>query len=735
MKNYVIINGTNSNTINGLGINELPPITKPQLRVLTEEIDGRDGDITTPLGYSAYDKTFTIGLFGEGYDINDVISFFNASGTIVFSNEPDKYYNFKTISQIDYESLLKFKSASITIHCQPFKYPTEETPLEIEYQQVTGTGESITLDHTANAPMQLDLKGNTSQDTTTGKNLLNPIGTSSSQADITLTNNGDGTFTANGTASEAVNFSLTNLSTSPITLEANTTYTQTLEIISGTFGGSIVPAFKNSGGTITYNYFNCNSNSRTDSKTPTEKMTAYSYNLYLGSGVSITNCKFRVQLEKGNSTSYEQYTGGIPAPNPSYPETIHSVSGDNIIEVCGKNLFDKNNAKYLIGYIDTNTIVSYSTYRTIYIKCKPNTKYSISRGLGTSQIYMAYTNTTPILNGSCYGKITGTTITTGNDAEYLLAQVYRSNTDTNTFEEILGSIMINEGETALPYEAYTGQTLPINLPSGMELNKIGTYQDYFYKDSGKWYKHEEIGKVVLNGSEAISDSGYNASAHHYTYSGASKLGGQTNLLSNKFYVSTVGTDVYSCIGNANNTNITMKMPLTITTTTEMKTWLSSNNTTFYFVLLAPTNTEITDTTLINQLEALKSAYSYNTQTNISQTNDDLPFIISASAIKKGTNEVEIENIGNYYARPTLDIKGTGNVSIYKDNNQILQVDLSTNNEIVIENMEAYEPSTNQLMNRKVIGNYDNITTPSGTCIYKVSGDLTKMTITGYTRWL
>ena len=77
MKNFVIINGVNSNTINGLGINELPPISKPSMRVLTEEIDGRDGDITTNLGYSAYDKTITIGLFGTGYDINDIISFFN----------------------------------------------------------------------------------------------------------------------------------------------------------------------------------------------------------------------------------------------------------------------------------------------------------------------------------------------------------------------------------------------------------------------------------------------------------------------------------------------------------------------------------------------------------------------------------------------------------------------------------------------------------------------------------
>ena len=41
---------------------------------------------------------------------------------------------------------------------------------------------------------------------------------------------------------------------------------------------------------------------------------------------------------------------------------------------------------------------------------------------------------------------------------------------------------------------------------------------------------------------------------------------------------------------------------------------------------------ITNTTLINQLEAIYNAISYSGQTNITQTNNDLPFIIKASAI-------------------------------------------------------------------------------------------------------
>ncbi len=125
MRNYIILNGVNSNTITGLLISTLPPITKPKQRTQIEEIDGRDGDIVVSLGYSAYTKEFDIGLYGD-FDINDVMTFFNGNGTVTFSNEEDKYYNYQILDQIDYEKLIRFKKAKIKMHVQPFKYSTVE---------------------------------------------------------------------------------------------------------------------------------------------------------------------------------------------------------------------------------------------------------------------------------------------------------------------------------------------------------------------------------------------------------------------------------------------------------------------------------------------------------------------------------------------------------------------------------------------------------------------------------
>lgn len=74
---FVILNGKSSDNVPGLLIQNVPPISKPEIRVNTEEIDGRDGDITTYLGYKAYDKSFDIGLLNKS-DVDKVIEFFDS---------------------------------------------------------------------------------------------------------------------------------------------------------------------------------------------------------------------------------------------------------------------------------------------------------------------------------------------------------------------------------------------------------------------------------------------------------------------------------------------------------------------------------------------------------------------------------------------------------------------------------------------------------------------------------
>ena len=133
---YIVLNDVSSQTVQGLIISSLPAITKPKIRTMIEEIDGRDGDIVTPLGFSAYDKAVEIGL-SYGYDIDDVIQFFNSSGKVVFSNEPEKYYNYAIYEQINFEKLIRFKTATVVFHVQPFKYSDVEGEKTFNFSNVS----------------------------------------------------------------------------------------------------------------------------------------------------------------------------------------------------------------------------------------------------------------------------------------------------------------------------------------------------------------------------------------------------------------------------------------------------------------------------------------------------------------------------------------------------------------------------------------------------------------------
>ena len=157
--------------------------------------------------------------------------------------------------------------------------------------------------------------------------------------------------------------------------------------------------------------------------------------------------------------------------------------------------------------------------------------------------------------------------------------------------------------------------------------------DYEPYGVGTWYKHAEIGKVVLDGSENwIQNTSYNTvylledflkdaitneprpmMSDYFTYGGVVTQGSGSVEIG-KFYQWT--TIPQRVVLGFNSTSLN-----------DFKTWLSTHNTEVYYPLETPTNEEITDTNLINQLNAIKYALAHKDQTNISQTNNEQPFII------------------------------------------------------------------------------------------------------------
>lgn len=152
-------------------------------------------------------------------------------------------------------------------------------------------------------------------------------------------------------------------------------------------------------------------------------------------------------------------------PTPQSPKAISGVSAVSVTK-CGKNLFDKDNSNAILNaYIGTE-IVSAVNMRTVLVKCKPNTKYTVSKNAG-QRFTVGYTKELPQNNVEVFGRSTNNTatnlsITTGNDALYLVAFVYNSNVDSGTAEDMIASVQIEEGN-ATAYEAYNGTTTLINL--------------------------------------------------------------------------------------------------------------------------------------------------------------------------------------------------------------------------------------------------------------------------------
>ena len=742
MRYYVTINGVSSLTIPGLAIRQLPSISKTLMRNQKETIDGRDGDIITELGYSAYDKVLEIGLFGT-YDINQIIGFFNQKGTIVFSDEDDKYYNFTILDQIDYDKLVKFRTASVRIHCQPFKYPLTETPVLVQPESVSGEGTNITLDNTGEAVLGISLKGDTYQYSTTGKNLAS-LETSSTKTiaglPFTIEN---GVFKVNGTASSNGGFYFdsfrTNSGTATFSFEI-TGYTK-----GGSSNGSVILQVSDDNTTFTnlsQQYFGSASASV---QVTLDSTKYYRIRPYFASGNVFSNSTLKIQLEYGNTkTDFEPFTNGA-SPNPTYPQDIEVVTGGQEIKIQNKNLVNIN----IIGQvpsISNGNLTNYSGAGCTELIEVDNTKsYYFTYDMSTQKYVFFYDN-----NKNFLGYISN--VNDGYDlktnANFINTKYVRVRVDAVAD---VNWVQLEKGNQATTYTPHQEQNYEINL-GDIELCKIGTYQDYIYKSGADWKIHREIGKVVLNENSTISDyqaTLTNTYRFRYNESTLNSITASSNPFKCTHYNSNMV--VYNFTNDIESFYLaggifffkikkaTIDSQTGSTLLEKLASYLSTTNLNLYAPLITPTDETITDTELIEDLETLWTAYSYIDQTNITSSGS-LPIYMRAVTLKKGTNEAVINNVGNIYAKPTIAIQGTGTIGLYLDNTQMLSIDMSAKHYITIdtEKMEAYNTNDpSELLNRKVTGDYSKIKLQPGnnTLKFTFETQMQSATITKWKRWL
>lgn len=297
--------------------------------------------------------------------------------------------------------------------------------------------------------------GDTYQQTYSGKNLFDVNGDFNyGNTNHKTTSSGDGTLTstANLTSSRSSGQKIEGL-------VANTTYTLTATIDSYTGTGKpnagIIQVMNSSGSlsvikniqfAVASGIPNTVSGSFTTPADVSAIWVSFNGDTTPGSGVAASATFSQIQIEQGSQpSSYEPYTGGIPAPSPSFPVQINVATGAQTISITdGANtqIFTIN-----LGSTELAKINAYIDY--VY---PSSGGWYIHNDIGKIASYNGETITTD------YMSTTGQ-LTTGATVYYVLS----SPTDTQITDTTLISRLdaVHEWLTRYGYNATVTGNLPI----------------------------------------------------------------------------------------------------------------------------------------------------------------------------------------------------------------------------------------------------------------------------------
>lgn len=412
------------------------------------------------------------------------------------------------------------------------------------------------------------------------ENLLNPNRpiASSTKAGITVTNNGDGTYTATGTSTHNGAIDLTEINI--IKLKKGLPYTNSIEILSGQMQGQIAVTVTNEDETTTYNYINVSSSILSKTVTPNDNKTIKNYQLFWSTSGITMNFTFRVQLEESPVVHpyipYGKYgievknTGKNLLNNIASTTTIHGVT------------FTKNeDGSVICNGTATNTV---NTYKIATTTLQPGT-YTLSgcpSGGSTSTFRITELNGTPDDRGS------GKTFTVSQETTYnWYIQIYNGNVCNNLIFKPMIRLSSIIDDTYEPYQSNTSLFVldqPLrSLPNGVK--------DELVIENGRAKIIKRIGKVVLDGSEnwvkEVNDA-------FITISNAK--GNNTPTLSNYFKSVSTTTNVWGDIkfGATNKNLIFYKGAIEKTDLAGFKNWLSTHNTQVDYELAEPQIIELGD---------------------------------------------------------------------------------------------------------------------------------------------
>lgn len=485
------------------------------------------------------------------------------------------------------------------------------------------------------APLSLThFYGNATQTTISGKNLLpNNGATTTIGGGVDITKNDDGTYTVNGTASSGGNFTI-----GSIDFKQGQDYT-----ISGLSGWtSTVLQLYTTSSTAFPSGSRLASYSGPTTRTAAADETCQ-VRIYVYSGNTYDNVIVYPMVELGSEpTEFVKYVGGSDSPNPITPQPVNVVTGEQTVKITGKNLFD-NTATPPVKSNYTNITYTPSSIRATLTNTPTQTRYAVFPVMPLSAL-VGKTITFSVGNISSvdasprirlvYCDSTGNNrytiadYTTSNHSyslvipdtradQWIGITIYATTTSSGALQDGYSeyeNVQLEISETATQFEPYQAQSYTIDLGS-LELAKIDDYTDGFRIIDGTWYIHKETGKVILDGTE-----NWNTTANNNAYYITLPDGNIVNVpntsippMMSDYYTPEPYRELYDATydyatGVHPNQPRIMIRNKDCADSNALKTWLTSHNTTVYYALATPTDTEITDSELLEQLNHIYELY-------------------------------------------------------------------------------------------------------------------------------
>lgn len=494
----------------------------------------------------------------------------------------------------------------------------EDISTKITKFYASSQGENHLADSDNGKITDMVLYGRSEQKQYSGKNLLNATLQTTTQNGVTCTNNGDGTYTLDGTANANAVFNL-----GSVTFTGDTKY----KICGCPQGGGIIERYhiepygstneqRDIGNGVIYSLSN------------DETKAIY---IVVTIGFRVNNLLFKPMITTDLTATYddfEPYTGGIPSPNPDYPQEIKSVVNPTV-KVCGKNLFDKNNCydNKWIKDLQGNLGISNGFFTTNHIFVKKGATVAI-RKTGTAR--RGYFNISK--TKFTYTESTNTTFTAIEDC-WLMVSCNKAITPIEDFQIELGS-------TPTAYEPYHEQTvtlpytlnaIPVETGGNVTIDGQQYIADYVDVERGKLVRMCK--EYVITGSERLAMYWLgNASClrnvccinnfeNIVLYDGINPLAMSDMFIGKISESADDERAIYLILRGSGDKTLAIKFLDSdgITTVDLAKQWLIEHKPKIVFVLSTPEEIDLTS----EEVQAFKALATYYPITNISINSEQL----------------------------------------------------------------------------------------------------------------